>query len=123
MFILGFVAIPLGSNPNDVNMIIYTIISIIIFLNIALAVFNMLPFPPLDGSKVIFSLLPEKWYYKVLKYERYGMVVLLVLMSSQLFFNIDIFSRTVGQLARAIESGFGVFFNLGLALFYQIGIA
>jgi len=117
MFITGFVAIPLGSNANDVTMTIFTLLRITVFLNIALAVFNMLPFPPLDGSKVLFSLLPEKWYYKVLRYERYGMVVLLVLMSSQLFFNIDIFSRTVGQLARTVESGLGVFFSLGLNLF------
>jgi len=123
MFIAGFVAIPLGSNANDITMTIFTLLRITVFLNIALAVFNMLPFPPLDGSKVLFSLLPEKWYYKVLRYERYGMIVLLVIMSSQLFFNIDIFSRTIGQLARTIESGFGVFFNLGLALFYWIGIA
>ena len=123
MFIMGFVAIPLGYNASDLSMIVFTILSLTVFLNIALAIFNMLPLPPLDGSKVLFSLLPEKWYYKILKYERYGMIFLLVLMSSQLFFNIDIFGRTVGQLTRTIESSFGVFFNIGLTLFYRIGIA
>jgi len=121
LFIYGFVAKPLGSYESDFNSILILLIHFVIRLNIALAIFNMLPFPPLDGSKVLFSLLPEKWYYKILRYERYGMIVLLVLMSSQLLFNIDIFSRTIGWLALAIENSFGVFFDLGLSLFYQIG--
>jgi len=124
MFIAGFLEIPLLiTNTNDVTRTVYTLLRITVFLNIALAVFNMLPFPPLDGSKVLFSLLPEKWYYKVLRYERYGMIVLLVIMSSQLFFNIDIISGTIGKLAITIEDGLSVFYNLGWALFYQIGIA
>jgi len=49
-------------------------------LNIALAIFNMLPMPPLDGSKILFSVLPERLYYKLMKYERYGMIVLLGIM-------------------------------------------
>ena len=123
MFITGLVARPLGYNASELSMIVYTILSFTIFLNIALAIFNMLPIPPLDGSKVLFSLLPEKWYYKILRYERYGMIVLIVIMSSQLFFNIDIFGRTVGQLTRTIESSFRVFFDLGMSLYSQIGIA
>ena len=123
MFIMGLVARPLGYNASDLSMIIYTILSLTVFLNIALAIFNMLPLPPLDGSKVLFSLLPEKWYYKILRYERYGMIVLILIMSSQLFFNIDIFGRTIGQLTRAVESSFGVFFSMGLSLYHLIGMA
>ena len=126
MFILGLVATPLGALfypgtgqvffTGEAGMMVYTIISITIFLNIALAVFNMLPIPPLDGSKVMFSLLPDKIYYKVLKYERFGMIFLLIIMTSQLFFNIDIFSGTIVRFARAIESGFGIFFDAGFAI-------
>ena len=126
MFILGLIATPLGILiypatgqmffTSEAGMMAVTIISITIFLNIALAVFNMLPIPPLDGSKVLFSLLPDKAYYQVLKYERFGMILLLVIMTSQLFFNIDIFSGTVVRFARAIESGFGIFFDAGFAL-------
>lgn len=123
MFILGFVAIPLGINGSNISVIIYTVLSLTVFLNIALAVFNMLPLPPLDGSKVLFSLLPEERYYKLLKYERYGMIFLIVLMSSRLFFNVDIFGMTIVRLARLIESGLNVFFDMGFALYYTIGIA
>lgn len=49
-------------------------------VNVTLAVFNMLPIPPLDGSKVIGFLIPSKSYFKILQYERYIMIGLLVLL-------------------------------------------
>lgn len=49
-------------------------------LSIGLAVFNVIPIPPLDGSKILFSLLPDKAYYKILKYERYGFIVLMAIL-------------------------------------------
>ena len=49
-------------------------------LSIGLGLFNLLPIPPLDGSKVLFAILPEKWYRFVLRYERYGMLLLLLMV-------------------------------------------
>lgn len=49
-------------------------------LSIGLGLFNLIPIPPLDGSKVLFALLPERAYYTLMRYERYGMVVLLLLV-------------------------------------------
>ena len=49
-------------------------------LSIGLGLFNLIPIPPLDGSKVLFSLLPERAYDTLMRYERYGMVVLLLLV-------------------------------------------
>lgn len=51
-----------------------------IILNVTLAVFNMLPVPPLDGSKVVISLLPYKWQYYVYKNEVYIQIVLFALL-------------------------------------------
>lgn len=47
-------------------------------LNISFAVFNLIPFPPLDGSKILFSVLPNEAYNKILTYERYGTIILLL---------------------------------------------
>ncbi len=49
-------------------------------LSIGLGLFNLVPIPPLDGSKVLFALLPQRAYYTLMHYERYGMVVLLLMV-------------------------------------------
>lgn len=49
-------------------------------LSVGLAVFNIIPIPPLDGSKILNSLLPERVYLKILKYERYGFLVMIVVL-------------------------------------------
>lgn len=48
-------------------------------LSVGLGLFNLLPFPPLDGSKVVAVLLPDRIYYQLMRYERYGILVLLAL--------------------------------------------
>ena len=49
-------------------------------ISCGLAVFNLIPIPPLDGSKVLFSLLPVKPFRVLLRYERYGMFLLMGLL-------------------------------------------
>ncbi len=45
-------------------------------INIGLGVFNLLPIPPLDGSKIFLSLLPGRIYNEIMRYERFGFLVL-----------------------------------------------
>jgi len=52
------------------------------YLSFALAVFNIIPIPPLDGSKVLFSVISDRAYYKLMYYERYGSILLLVLIAA-----------------------------------------
>lgn len=49
-------------------------------LSIGLGVFNLIPFPPLDGFKVAGVFLPDRVYYKILRYEFVGMLVLMALL-------------------------------------------
>lgn len=49
-------------------------------LSVGFGVFNLIPVSPLDGSKVLFALLPDRIYYKILRYERYIMLVLILLV-------------------------------------------
>ena len=49
-------------------------------LSIGLGLFNLVPIPPLDGSKILFSFLPERAYYTLMRYERFGMLLLLVIV-------------------------------------------
>ena len=49
-------------------------------INVNLGVFNLLPVPPLDGSRLLTALLPSKYYYKIMEYERYIRIGLLVLL-------------------------------------------
>ena len=47
-------------------------------LNIALAVFNLIPIPPFDGSRIFLSLLPTETYFKIMRYEKYLYIALMV---------------------------------------------
>ena len=50
------------------------------YMSIGLGLFNLIPISPLDGSKVLFAFLPDAAYETLMRYEKYGMVVLLALV-------------------------------------------
>ena len=50
-------------------------------LSIGLGLFNLVPIPPLDGSKVLAAILPDQAYQTLMRYERYGMILLLALVA------------------------------------------
>ncbi len=51
-----------------------------VLLNIGLAVFNLIPIPPLDGSKIFSSVLPTRLYFGIMRYENYAHIILLLLL-------------------------------------------
>lgn len=51
-----------------------------VIINFSYAIFNLIPIPPLDGSRISYVFLPPKWYFGVMKYERIIMLVMLALL-------------------------------------------
>ena len=80
LFLYGLLFRPLGEHNYLMEMIYLTA-----YLSISFAIFNIIPISPLDGSKVLFSVLPSERYDQLMRYERYGMILLLVLVSSGIF--------------------------------------
>lgn len=56
------------------------VLQMIVLYNINFAIFNMIPLPPLDGSKVLMCFLPSEWQYKLASLERYSFIILIALM-------------------------------------------
>ncbi len=66
-----------------VNEISAPILVSAIVINLSLAIFNLIPIPPLDGSKILLAFLPyESWYVKALQFERFGFILIYVFISS-----------------------------------------
>lgn len=70
------------SNLNITINSIYEILSIVIWINVILGVFNLVPVHPLDGFKVLAGILPKDWYRDFMQTERYGIFILLFLLIS-----------------------------------------
>ena len=51
-----------------------------VYMNVTLAIFNLLPIPPLDGSRILFLLLPPRLYFKIAPYERYITIAVMLLL-------------------------------------------
>jgi len=73
----------------------------LVLINIILLAFNLIPIPPLDGSKVLFAVLPGRYYHLRTQLERNGPWILLMLIIADNFLGINIFGRL-----------FAVFFRL-----------
>lgn len=99
---------------SEIGGYVLELIYITAYLSLALAIFNILPIPPLDGSKILFAIVSDETYYKLMRYERYGMILLLVLMAT----------GVTGQyLSVAVEFVFDRLFAIAQFTFRHIGIS
>lgn len=82
MAILASILIRLTQNFPllPLSSFLFDILSLFIYYNILLAIFNLIPIHPLDGFKVIAGLLPKKYYSEWMELERYGMLFLILLI-------------------------------------------
>ncbi len=100
LLVLLFLLIIRLGLTNDFS---FLVLSHGIFLNILLGIFNLLPIPPLDGSKIVLAFASERWQYKILRFERYGFVVLIILVMTGMI------SVIIDPLYRLALSMFGLF--------------
>jgi len=61
--------------------VLLSFLTTVVMMNIGLGTFNLIPIPPLDGSKIFLSLLPPRLYYDIMRYEHLGWVILVVALS------------------------------------------
>ncbi|MCC5909913.1 MAG: site-2 protease family protein [Clostridiaceae bacterium] len=73
-FILGFLI------KFDMSTLVYNMLYFAIFINLVLAVFNLFPIPPLDGSKIILTLLPRSFEEKYYRFQKYSYIILILLL-------------------------------------------
>lgn len=69
-----------------------------IFFNLILGIFNLIPLPPLDGSKVVGGLLPASLYRSYLQFERYGWIPLMALIGVNLFLSYAFGINFLGRI-------------------------
>ena len=93
---------------NTINMVFY----LFAFRNLCFMVFNLIPNPPLDGAKVLGLVIPDRTYYKILQYERYSIILIMVLSLTGVFNNIigggvaavfEMISKTVSVIVSPIN--------------------
>ena len=67
--------------PHILVTVLLLFLELSAYLNLSLAIFNLIPVPPFDGSRFIYIFLPAKWYFKVMQYERFtGIAIMIVLL-------------------------------------------
>jgi Zn-dependent protease len=69
-----------GSASNTFLSAVELFLQVFYMLNLGLGVFNLIPCPPLDGSRILLVFLPTKYYFKIMMYERYIMLGLMALL-------------------------------------------
>ncbi len=118
--IMAFIAfllvniIPLIFSSSTSVIVIFLVLFFMNFaeINISLAVFNLLPIPPLDGSRVLGLILPTRIYFKVMQYERYISLALLILLYT------GVLSKPLGLLSNYVFYGVSWLAHLPFSLIF-----
>ena len=104
-FLTALIAVVLSSliwnfaRISHVTLLILCFLANIALLGVGMGLFNLIPISPLDGSKILFALLPDRVYYKILRYERYVGILLILLVL------LGVFSRPLSFLMVHILQG------------------
>ncbi|MGH8003317.1 MAG: site-2 protease family protein [Limisphaerales bacterium] len=110
--IFSFAALRLAgaTSPGDFRDGISTLLTYFIYINLSLAFFNLIPVPPLDGSKILYGFLPPSKDYIYYNLERMGPILLLGLILLNAFTPLTIISFLVGPLVEFTVRFLGAIF-------------
>jgi Zn-dependent protease len=97
--------------PSFIYFSITQLAQALIFINLVLAFLNLIPIPPLDGSKILMRFLPPKYSPYFLLLERYGFLILIILLATGVFSNL---------VWVPVKSLFGIFLLIPRLLFSLI---
>ncbi|MBP3232648.1 MAG: site-2 protease family protein [Anaerovibrio sp.] len=79
-FVAMFLMILMYRLNVDMSIGVKTVLSMIVLFNVNFGIFNLIPLPPLDGSKILLEFLPREYAYKYMGIERYSFIILIVMM-------------------------------------------
>ena len=105
LFLYGVLFTPLHGEGIVLEMIYLTA-----YLSLSFAIFNIIPISPLDGSKVLGAVLPERHYETLMRYERYGMLLLLALVAT------GVLGRPLSDVTQAAFNKLFIFAEWGYRL-------
>ena len=109
LFLYGLLIRPLSG--NTAGEIILELLELTSYISLGFCIFNLIPVPPLDGSKILFSLLSDQAYWKLMRYERYGSIALILL----------VWTGVLGRpLSRLIQGAYGMLFPVARAAFHLV---
>lgn len=107
VFIMVFISVVIG-NDSLIASSFFIFFQFNAIININLAVFNFIPIPPLDGSRILFAVIPTKYYFGIMKYERWITLGIFALLF------LGVLSTPLSYISNLIYSGManlaGLFF-------------
>ncbi|WP_302441894.1 site-2 protease family protein [Colibacter massiliensis] len=110
-FLVAFLAMGMIAMFNRFDVLLSSgmllVLQLIVMYNINFAVFNLLPIPPLDGSRILTALLPQEWAYKLAGLERYSLLILIVLLMT----------NVLGAILIPVQRGILMLYQMVLSLF------
>ena len=92
LFLYGALQKPLSD--SSAGKTVLELLELTAYISLGFCIFNLIPVPPLDGSKILFSALSDSAYWKLMQYERYGSIMLIVLVWT------GVLGRPLSQLIR-----------------------
>ena len=112
LFLYGCLYLPLQG--SSAGWYVEEMLRLTAVISIGLGVFNLIPLPPLDGSKVLFSVLSDEGYYKLMRYERYGSIIMFALVS------LGVLGGPLSAAIRAVTGALTPVAQLGMNLVMRL---